>query len=507
MPNPVRLLDNGTDISNMVDWKSIDAVSVLTKETGTLTFSLKENAAALGTLPAIGDTIELFDTSGIMWGGTLTEQEPVISGLMITYQYSCVDWGFLMDGTLVKKNYSGVDPSAIAIDIINTFAAGKGINAATTADGGYVAVGNFTVPSIQFNYQQPSKALQSLAKLIGWDWYIDANKNLHFFLGDIDDGSGGGAVGDGGAAPILINTTGGITGSDIWWNTLDIDLNITNMTNSVFVIGGTYLKMFTAGNTIDSYLTDGVQQSFPVSYAYTEDTIVVELNGVPQTVGILNQVTDPSAFQVLYSSSDRNVQFTAGAPAGSQTVLIFGNAQVPIVASAKNSASIASYGLREGVIVDAKISTVPEAFLRAQAQILQFGHPVYDLKVTTLVPGCRIGQVVTANIPAMGITNYQLIIKRVEATVFVPGTNGQLQYQLECIGSDNVTFSDLMQTVLQQEAVQTMVGGNTVNENLVDVEESIVIADSLDAPTVTTMPYELGVASSNPFRLGFSRLS
>jgi hypothetical protein len=502
--NPVYLLDNGTDISSIIDWKTVDFTSVLTKETGTGTFSIRANAANLpATLPQIGDTIELFDSSGIIWGGTLTQQEPIIAGLMITFQYTATDWGFQMDGQLVKKNYSGVDPSVIAIDIINSFCAGKGINAATVASGGYVQVGNFDVPSIQFNYQQPSKALQSLAKLIGWDWYIDPNKNLHFFLGDIDDGAGGGAVGDGGAAPIEINATGGFSGKDIWWNTLDIDLQITNMQNSVYVIGGTYLKIFSASNTIDSYKTDGVQQAFPTSYAYTTDTIVVTLAGVPQTVGILNQVTNPTAYQVLYSSADRNVQFTGGAPSSGQTVLIFGNAQVPITANARDNASIAEFGLREGVITDSKIASVPEALLRAQAQILQFGHAVYDLKVTTTVPGCRIGQVLIANIPAMGITNYQLIIKRVEATVFVPGANGQLQYQLECIGSDTVTFTDLMTTVLQQEAVQTDTTGN-INENLEVVPETIVIKETV---TVTGIagPYALGPAST-PIRLGFSTL-
>jgi hypothetical protein len=495
MANPVKILDNGTDISSLCDWKSVDAISVLTKESGVFTFSIRVNVANLASLPQIGDTIELYDSSGLIWGGTLTEQEPTIAGLMATFSYTCQDWGFLMDGTLVKKNYSGVDPSAIAIDIINTFCAGKGINAATVADGGHVQVGNFDVPTIQFNYQQPSKALQSLAKLIGWDWFIDANKNLYFFLGDVDDGSGGGAVGDGGLAPIIID---GATG-DIFWNSLDIDLQITNMQNSVYVIGGTYLKIFTAGNTIDSYLTDGVQQSFPTSYAYTESTIVVELDGVPQTVAILNQVTDPMDYDVLYDSAARNIQFQAGAPTAGQTVLIFGYAQVPIVANATDGASIAAYGLREGVIVDSKITSVPEALLRAQAQIGQFGHPVYDLKVTTLVPGCRIGQTIIANVPSMGITNYPLVIKRVEATVFVPGANGQLQYQLECIGSDTVTFTDLMTTILQQEAVQTPIDGTTILENIVVVDEDLVLADTVTA-TGGTRPYTWG-----HFRWGFFR--
>lgn len=314
----------------------------------------------------------------------------------------------------------------------------------------------------------------------------------------MDDGSGGGAVGDGGVAPITIDGTSG----GVMWNTLDIDNNITNLQNSVYVIGGTYLKIFTAGNTIDSYLTDGVQQSFPTSYAYTDDTVVVTLDGTPQTIGILNQVTDPTDFDVLYSSADRNIQFTGGAPSSGQTVLIFGNAQVPIVANARNNASIVTYGLREGNIVDAKITSVPEAFLRAQAQIAQFGHAVYDLKVTTLVPGCRIGQTILANVPSMGITDYPLVIKRVEATVFAPGANGQLQYQIECIGSDTVTFTDLMTTLLQQEAVQSSPDSSTVSENLVEQEESLTLTETVTI-AATVGFYKYGPTSPQP-RYGFS---
>jgi hypothetical protein len=234
---------------------------------------------------------------------------------------------------------------------------------------------------------------------------------------------------------------------------------------------------------------------------------VVLLNGVPQTIGILNQVVDPLTVDVLYDSTDRNVQFTAGAPSAGQTVLIFGYAQVPIVANAQDADSIATYGLREGVIVDSKITSVQEAQFRAQAQILQFGHAVYDLKVTTDTPGCRIGQTIYANVPSMGITNYPLVIKRIEVTTFVPGPNGQLHYQLECIGSDNVTFTDLMTTILQQEAAQTEVGSTTVTENLQVFPEDVDIYDNLPAPVATSLPYALGAAASDQFRMGFARLS
>jgi hypothetical protein len=475
-------------------------VSVLTKETGTLTFNVRQGVGQTypaKTVPAIGDTIELYDSTGIIWGGTVTEVEPIISGLLITWQITATDYGFLLDGLLVKKNYAGMDPADIVEDIINTFCAGKGFN----LDG--VQRGNFLVETIKFNYQQPSKALQSLAKLIGWDWFIGPDKTVYFFLGDVDDGDGGGAVGDGGVAPIAVDATSG----EVEWNSLDIDLQITNMQNSVYVIGGSLPVMFTASTTNDVYPTNGTANTFPVAYAYSSSTIVVELNGVPQTVGILNQVTDPSTVDVLYSDSGRFIQFTTGAPAGGGVVKIFGTAQVPIVAHASNNESIALYGERQGVVTDSTITSVPEAQLRATAQILQFGHPVYDVKFNTLVAGCRIGQTIKVNVPAMGITNYNLVIKRIEAVGYAPGDttlniDGMLEYQVECIGSDTVTFTDLMTTILQNEQTQTDVSDDTITENLEYASEELVLADTVTA-TGGIRPYVYG-PSSPQARYGFA---
>jgi hypothetical protein len=495
MANLVKITDNGVDITKSVDWKSVDMVSVLTKEVSTLTFNVQigvGQTVPAKTVPVLQDIIKFYDQNGnLIFGGSVTESEATIEGLLITYQITCTDWSYLFDGVLVKKNYSGLDPHDIVVDIVNTFAAGKGF---TT---NHVQLGNFNVSSIQFNYQQPTKCLESLAKLIGWDWYIDPNKDIHFFLGDVDD-----AVGEGGVAPITVDQTSG----EIEWNSLDIDMNIQNMKNSVFVIGGTYQKTFTALNTIDSYKTDGIQQSYATSYGYTTASITVTVDGVIQTVGI-NQQTDPATVQVLYDDGARFISFTGGALGAGHTVLIYGVANIPIIAHASDPASIAAYGEYQDVISDSKIITVPEAQTRAQADILQFGHSVYDLKVNTYAPGCAIGQAILVNLPAFGITNRQLIIKRVEATIMNPGDNtlgidGVIEYQLECIGSDTVTFTDLMTTILQQQASQTTVASSTVNENLVPTSETITITDAVTV-TSTSSPYLWAPSASNNIRWGF----
>lgn len=495
MANPIIVTCNATDISSSVDWKSIDAVSQLTKDVGTFKFNVRIGSGQTypaKIVPVVGDIINLSDSSGLIWAGTVTETQATIEGLRLVWQITCTDWGYLLNGILIRKNYSMLDPHDIVLDIIAQADPG-GSKGFTT---NHVQTGNFLIPSVKFNYQQPSKALQSLANLIGWDWYIDPNKDVHFFLGDVDAG-----VGEGGTAPIFVNTNGGYTGADIEWNSLDVDQNLTNMQNSVYVIGGTYPKTFTAGNTPDTFLTDGTRQFFSVSYPYYSPTAVsfeavpisVTLAGVAQTVGKANQ-DDPAVFQVMYNDQQRWIQFTAGAPTAGQTVKVFGTAKVPIVANARDSASIATYGRYEGVITDTKILSVPEAQARATAQILQFGHPVYDVKFNTLVPGCKVGQSINVNLPAFGIAE-TLIIKRVEAIGYAPGPNGKLRYQIECLGSDVVTFTDLMQKVLQQEANQTPVDDSTVTENLEVLPEPVTITDT-PTPTGTSPAYHWGNVSS-----------
>jgi len=188
-------------------------------------------------------------------------------------------------------------------------------------------------------------------------------------------------------------------------------------------------------------------------------------------------------------------------------VKIFGTAQVPIVAHASNAASIALYGERQGVVTDSTITSVPEAQLRAQAQILQFGHAVYDVKFNTLIPGCQIGQTIKVNVPAMGITNYNLVIKRIEAVGYAPGDDtldidGMLEYQIECIGSDTVTFTDLMTTILQTEQAQTDVSDDTITENLEEADETLDLTETVTL-TAGTRPYLYGPASPQS-RYGFA---
>jgi hypothetical protein len=486
-----------TDITNIVDWNSVDVISVITKERGTFTFQILSTHWATA-LPSFGDVITIADSSGVIFGGTVTEVEKTVrkqqGGVLLQAQITVTDYGFLLDSKLVKTSYSQMDPADILADLVNTYGPG-GFDVTS-----YVQRGGFLVSSISFNYELLSQCIQSLAQQISWDWYVDSNKAVHFFFAATEDGSS-----EYDPAPITIDDTG----AGLWWGSLDIDVSITNMQNAIYVIGGTTAQQFVdspvAGanppeySPKDVYLTDGVRFIFPLQYRYDYSTMSVFLNGVGNSIGIDLQ-NNPADYQVMYNTAGPFLIFPSPPTAG-QTLKVEGVAQVPIVAFKRNDTSVADYGTREAAITDSQITTVQEAQAVADANILLYGHPVYDVKFTTTTPGLRIGQTILLNSTLFGVSSYPLIIKRIEATPF---TKTALTYQVEAIGSDSVTFVDMIKGLEAQASNNNPVDSSTIIEAFQFAgEEQLTIHDAASASGATHNPFKWA-STTSPSNWGFA---
>lgn len=470
------------DISGFVNWDSLDCISVLTKERGILKFSMILKPESLSSIPVLSDTIALADSTGTIFGGNVTDIQKTIvggQGALIGVAITVTDYGYLLDSKLVKTSYTNMDPADIVADLVSRYGPGG----FTTV---HVQRAGFNVSTISFNYEQLTKCIEALAKHIGWDWYVDSNKDLHFFFATTSTGSS-----EYNPAPFNIDDTGG----SIDWPSIDVDYNITNLKNSIYVIGGTYKKEFTSLNAVDVYTTDGVKTVYPLAYKYT-GSFIVKLAGVIQSQGI-DQQDDQSLFQVMYNSQGPFLRFTS-VPTAGQLVQVTGFAQIPIVAHVQNTPSIVTYGEFQDSIIDPQIQSVAEAQERAQADLIQFGHAVYDVKFNTTTPGLRIGQTILLNSVKFGVSNYPLVVKRIEAIAKTPTS---LRYQVETIGSDTVTFTDIMLTLLQQQNGQNLVGDSTVLQILIDIEEDVKVDDSVTI-TSSSAPYAYGTA-----RFGFSKFS
>jgi len=91
---------------------------------------------------------------------------------------SCVDYTWQLGFLKVTKRYANTSASAIAADLIATYAAMNGFHA-----GGVVA-GLPGIDEITFTNEDLPDALTRLARRIGGYWYVDYRKGVHLFLED-----------------------------------------------------------------------------------------------------------------------------------------------------------------------------------------------------------------------------------------------------------------------------------------------------------------------------------
>lgn len=476
---------NGVDISSMVgNWQDVHLSQVLTKETGKLEFNIRIYGSR--ALPRLGDQVDLYvnDHYYHYFGGTVTEIEIVnAGGLLLVAKIIATDWSYRLDSKLVATSYELMDPQDIILDIIQNYTDGY-----FTTDG--VQRGNFLVPSIKFNYMPVTKAIQKLATLIGWDWNVDADRDVQFFLTQTKP------------APFDIDDTSG----NQEWPTLDWDQDLTNMKNSVFVIGANYKKSFDASTTHDVYTSVAGTFVYPLAYPYDMATLVVTLGGVSKTIGTDQSTPDASA-QVQYNDKGRFIRFTSDPGAGAQ-IKVYGDALIPILAHGDNPAAIAQYGEIQDSIVDKQITTVGEAQMRAQAEIALYGSPTNTLSFTTVQPGLFVGMQIEFNSAVFqaiyGSASVTMSIRRIEAVGYSPFG---LRFQVECYqsGSEVVSFVDIMSLLLQEENSQNPVEDSTVLQDLVPVDESIAVADAVTV-TGSVSPYVWGPGMPQK-RWGFSRWS
>ena len=92
------------------------------------------------------------------------------------------------------------------------------------------------------------------------------------------------------------------------------------------------------------------------------------------------------------------------------------------------------------------------------------------------------------------MSNKPLIIKQIN---FVARTPTQLEAQVQCLGSEVVSFNDIMLQLLQQNLGGESTPASTVLQNLIPINESIVIADTVTI-TGTSGPYVWYPGSGRP---------
>lgn len=453
---------NNVDKSNQVIWDSVQKVEVLTKEPDSLIFSLR-NYGSKTFRPALGDDITLFNGATKIFGGIVISAVDKIEGLLKYFEVTCKDYTQVLDRMLVAKAYSAMTANAIIADIISEF---------TTGITGTNVNAPITVATANFNYLSVSQSLQKLTTLIGggYDWYIDYDKDIHFFQTDTI------------LAPFSLTDTS----QNFLYGTLELQTDTSQLRNSITVRGGDV-----NGTAVDNkQVMDGQQRVIFVGYNLTSFLAYKALAATPTTFVALtvgaDGKDDPTLFDTLYNPDRGLLTFPdASKPAINDVVKYTGIPVFPIITKQQDIASVAANGIYEYLILDKTITSKDAAKKRAAAEILNYGNIITTGQFTTLTSGLRTGQTITINSAIRGI-NDSFKIQKITTSLRTPSAStSDLIYNVEFVSTIDVTLVDVLNKLLIRDpSDQIIIGQNEIIDRIYTEYETITATEVVSSSKV-----------------------
>lgn len=167
----------GVNRTTSVQMSSLTITDVLDEAPNTATLTVD------GTAPVVGQEM-VVTVGGLIdrvFAGHLVSVEQVYLGRRENVAWHCtaVDYTRLLDRRLVTKRYESQSVTAIVTNIISTFTSGFTV--------AHVVAGLPTTADIDFEWEEPTRVLTRLAKLVSASWYVDYDRDIHFFITETVD--------------------------------------------------------------------------------------------------------------------------------------------------------------------------------------------------------------------------------------------------------------------------------------------------------------------------------
>jgi hypothetical protein len=437
----IQILINNTDHTGQIDRDSLQIVQILgQRDTAQLEY---RKYGSRSYIPQVFDVVVIYDGSTKIFGGRIAQiAETVLNdadGLIYTLQ--CVDFTIDLDSLLVSQTYTDMSVQDIIADFISNNA----------PDFTYVnVVASFVVPKIVFNQVPISQCLKQLADMLRYDWYVDPDKDIHFFSKYTN------------AAPYNLTDTSG----NYLVDSFERDLDGTQIANQVIVRGGLY-----DGATYSDSITVSGDDSKTFILPYQFSNLTISLNSTSQTVGIDN-VDTFSTKQVLYNYDQSIIKFENNLNNG-DVIAYSGNPKVPVLAIASDANSITQYGIREKLIEDSSIVDINVGRQRAIAELLAYKDQQTGAKFDTYSPGLRTGMVINLA-STRRASNVDFLVNSVTFTSRTPTTYA---YSVELITTKTYDLIQILQSLLQP--VNSQPDNNTVADTIRTDIGTITITETI----------------------------
>ena len=470
-------LNLGTDVPG-----KLETVSVLSHQIDTLTFDVYNISSIVSYFKEWAEVIVTNTGTGVrLFGGFL--QIPSLTadsgGTRLDGEIQCSDYTCLLDHIKVKELFIGYTDAAMLVALFAKYLP----EISTTT---YVQTLK-TWPALTLNNITLRQAIDKLAQGAGCDWYIDYNKNLHFFYGTSAMAPFG--LSD---APDLVNT--------FPYTTFVLNLDGTGVINRVTINGGTYLSdpqyHYLQGTGQDTviYLPGGPWAAAPGNanlLVWRNDGTAVTPVWTAMNVLLSGSPVNPN--DVVFDTANSVLTQLAAWPLLPNAVQIYGCYAIPsLVRSFTDQASYAYYGRYfDAVINDTTITDKQSALIAAIGLMSNNSMGGQQVTCTTMQPGLRAGMTTPVTNALYGLSGLTLQVQKATGTI-MPG--GYCSYDLE-LGVYHQNLIDMLIALARNsQPIPDWQAEVELADYLQTTETVAPITDSGSAPVATAGPYYWGAA-------------
>ena len=398
----------GVDRTEYIDARSFGLIDEITNRASSAYFDFICKDVAIA--PVAGNSV-LIEENGIKLfsGRVLGKEGEILNPNQLKYAVECIDHTRDLDKILVIKSYTNTKGGDIIKDIIDTYT--TGFTYVNVQDGP-------TLNYISFDYVQVSEAITQIAEACGYQWYIDYDKDLYFFLKT-----------DYPAAFQLDD-------DQEHYKELVLNYDISQLRNRVYVKSSKY----ETSDFTELFVGDGAAVTWACKYAANPlPHPTLELDGIVKTVG-WDGVDDPDLFDFMLNITTKVLSLGTfeGTPGVGEEIVVTYGADVPIMIRWDDEDSIAAVvaieggdGIHEFCITDNNIDTKEWAIDRAKADLLENADPVIQGSFLTNEKTIRSGQIITLSSVKRDITQ-DFLVQRVELI--------RIDAVLEDVGGASVPF-------------------------------------------------------------------
>lgn len=442
----------GVDRSRRVDWRSLKINNILTNRVDTSSFDILTYGDTTYK-PTIGNEVIIKNGATKIFGGVITAIDEMVEDFkIISHKIDCIDYTRLLDHKLVSEVYESMTVNDIIADLLSNWmpAGFTGVNVDCS----------ITIDWISFNFLPISKCIAELAKRVNYDWYVDYDKDIHFFSKEANA-----------AAFDLADDDGSYI-----FDTLLIRRDNSQVKNVIIVRGGEYLA-----NTLTTEIEcSGTDYYFNLPYRFEDFQATLSATALDVGIDFSGQ---PDDHDVLWNRDEKILKFkSADTPSTGAVLKAIGRPYLPVRVKVYDRESIQSMVSAEGgdgeyehLIIDETINSKDGARERAQAELYAYARTLSEGEFETEVDGLKAGQQIIIKSTARDIDE-TFMINKVRIRMRTPE---KITYKISLVTTRTFGIIEFLQRLVLSKTKEINTRAREVLDLVEGANEWITIVDAV----------------------------